>query len=457
MRSLGRWRWAFGGAAAVVGLSLSGDAAAGVKREGEWPEQDKAVSLELLGVPRNEALKRLAGEAGWSLIVNAPAGDPVDVHVKGQPAEKVLEVLLADGDYVAHRDGALISIARQGPSPVPTAAMGPVPPAPPVPPVPPVPALEAAGEPQGAADAAKADTDDIGDEDEAHDKTKKRGRNRVVAGSSLRIEKDEVVRDVQVMGGSLEVLGTVTGDIEVAGGSTTVRSGARVHGDVQSAGGSVTIEDGARVDGDIEVVGGALTRGTKAIVGGDVNTDRDREPEESESTIGRLASDAGDAVTRMAMLFMLGAVLLALAPGRMDTLKVAIAARPMKSFALGIVGSIAAVAVLVALTVTVIGIPVAIVGALLAPLAVFAGACSVLETAGAGLVGHRSKSPYVHLAVGCAGLLVLGSIPYVGGVLWAAVLLIGIGAMVGTRAAGLVKPRAGAAVAASHPFRSMFG
>jgi hypothetical protein len=53
-------------------------------------------------------------------------------------------------------------------------------------------------------------------------------------------------------------------------------------------------------------------------------------------------------------------------------------------------------------------------------------------------------------------MLVLGAIPYVGGILWVAVFLIGIGAMVSTRAAGLIRPRTAAAAAAAHPFRNLF-
>lgn len=466
MSSMSKKRWmgrAFSGAAAVaVVLSTVGATSAAVKREGEWPEHDKAVSLDVKGVPRNEALARLASAAGWSVIVNAPPGDPVDVHVKDQPAEKILELLLSDADYVARRDGALISIAKQAtPAAVPTAMLEPsgmpIPPPPPVPAAPPVPPP-----PPGAADAdqaadAAADQAAGADADTAAD-AKERGRDRMVTGASLRIEKGEVVHDVTVMGGSLEILGTVTGDVDVAGGSTKVRNGARVRGDLSTVGGSVSVEDGARVDGDVNVVGGSLQRGPGAIVGGSVSTELRGDDEEGWS-LGRLASDAGDAVTRMALLFLLGAVLLALAPTRMEALKVEVAARPMRSLAMGIVGSIAAVALLCAVAITVIGIPLAIVGVLLAPLAAFSGTCSVLETAGAAVLGHRTRSPYVHLAAGCAGLLVLGSIPYVGGLLWAATILIGIGALVSTRAAGLVKPRAGAAATAASmgPFRSIFG
>ncbi len=85
-------------------------ASADVAREGEWPDDDPKVTLSVTNLSRSEALRRLADEAKWSVVVEIPPGNPVDVHVKDQPASKVLELLLSDGHYVAHRDGTLIDI-----------------------------------------------------------------------------------------------------------------------------------------------------------------------------------------------------------------------------------------------------------------------------------------------------------------------------------------------------------
>lgn len=275
-----------------------------------------------------------------------------------------------------------------------------------------------------------------------------RAPDRAVSGASLRIERGEVVNDVSVFGGSLDVLGTVTGDIHVVGGAMKVHEGAHVRGDVEVLGGSVMLDDNARIDGDVDVVGGAVERAERAVIGGDVSTDVDGEPE-------GLASRVGGAITRTALLFVFGAVLIALASHRVERLKVDIASRPMKSFALGIVGGLGAIALFAALCVTVIGIPFAVIGALLAVVAVFAGACAVLETAGAAALGHRTKNPYVHLAGGCLAYLLLGAIPYIGAALQVAVFLIGMGALVSTRLAGFIKPRNGVGVSPdAHPFRT---
>ncbi|AUX36926.1 MULTISPECIES: polymer-forming cytoskeletal protein [Sorangium] len=405
---------------AALGASASGAATAEILRKGAWPDVEPKVSVEVSSEPRNEALKRVAQAAGWSLVLNVPPGNVVDLHVQDQPADRVLELLLADGSYVATRDGDLIAIAPAPAAPAPEEPAAASPPAP----------------------AVAASPDDAEDEDAEEARPSSRGRDRFVTGGSLRIEKGEVVNDVSVIGGSLDVWGTVTGDIDVMGGSTHIHDGARVRGDVSTVGGPLTVADGATIDGDVDVVGGPLRRGERARIRGDVNNDANPLGDGSSAKgASTLARKAGNAVTRTAFLFAFGAVMLALWPRRMEALKVEIAARPMRSFALGAVGVLGAVAVAAALCVTLIGIPFAVIGLLLAVVAVVAGGCAVLETAGAGLFGHRTRNPYAHLAIGCLGLLIASGIPYVGGALCAAVTLIGAGALVATRLAGLLRPR----------------
>jgi hypothetical protein len=519
--------------AGLIALSLSGTALAEVRRRGDWPEKDTKVSLELTRTPRDQAIKRLAEAAGWSVVVHAPNGDPVDVHVKDQPASKVLDLLLVDANYVASRDGSLISIARVGaaadddddeassappplPPPPPPLPPGlnvpPVPPlpgAPPVPPAPPSPAAPPAppGVPVPPAPPV-APTPPVPPAPPAPPAALRgRGADRIITGDSLTIEKNEVVHDVSVFGGSLKVKGTVTGDIGVMGGSVRIGEGAYVMGDANVLGGSLTIDDGARIEGDVEILGGGLKKGDNAYIGGDIKSpgvDHHRERrhamrhriaeaareareraeeareraeedvesaaeakaeaevaaaeaaaeaavaaadfsdvEPSESTISRLAREAGSAISSVSLLFVLGAVLLALASKRMETLRVEIASRPMRSFAMGVVGVLMAIVIAVAMCVTIIGIPFAIIGLLLAFVAMWGGVCAVLETVGAALVGHRTKNGYMHLAAGCVVFLLVTAIPYIGNVVMVATLLTSIGCLVSTRLAGLIRPRTG--------------
>ena len=422
----------------VLAIPLVADAA--VRREGAWPASDKKVSFDFDGKP-SEGLKKLADEAGWSLVVSKgieASEHDVKISVEDQPADAVLEALFAESDVVARRSGTLITITPGHGSgeavtapPVPVAPPAPaaVPSFPAVPPVPTV-----------------------------------RGEDRNVLGNSLVVQKGEVVHTVTVTGGSAKIYGTVTGDLVVAGGSAKIMDGARVVGNATVFGGSLNVESGARVDGDVGIVGGALKREEGAIIGGtivnnasghdrgrvnvsvhdgDVSTEVEggRKRESGRSRLTDAVHSFGQSVTNMSLLFVFGCVLLALATRKMETLRAEAAARPMKSFAWGIVGSFCALLAVAAMCITIVGIPFAALAVLIAVFSVYASIAAVLTMLGAAVAGHKSTNPYVHLLVGCIGLLLVGVVPYIGGLVTFAIVMVAIGTLVTTRLAGTVARR----------------
>jgi hypothetical protein len=454
MNRIGAWAGRIGIAGALVLAANS--AHASVKLEGTWPDNDKTISIDASGLARSEAVRKIADAAGWSVVVHAPAGDPIDLHVKNQPAAKVLDLVLDDAAYVAKRDGSLISIERQTETPAATTSAAPLTApvetataTPPTPPLFPTPHIDlSATPPTPPVPSAPV--------------VKRRGEDRLVTGGSLRIDKDDVVKDVTVLGGSVDVFGDVTGDLTVLGGSARVHKEGHVERDATAIGGSLDIDDGATVDGDVGVVGGVLTRQPGAIIHGDVVKGKGakhdvkidlEEPSSDNPTDGKRGwsinhgvRSIGSALTRSAILFVFGAMLLALATDRMERLRAEIAARPMKSFALGIIGGIAAVLAVVVLCVTFIGIPLAVVGTLVAVFGGYAGFCAALATGGQALFGHRTKNPYVQLALGCVLLVIIGAIPFIGTWFTATVAFIGMGAMIATRGAGIGSSRARASI-----------
>lgn len=379
-------------------LLVTGVGLGNVKKTGEWPEHDKLVSLDADHVSRSEAVKKLADQAGWSVVLRAPDTTPVDVHVKDADPAKVLGVLLDDQDFVAERDGNLITIAVAKPEAdaAPIALAAPVVPV--APPPPPAPTT--------------------------------RGEDRTVHGGELDVGPNEVVHDLSVMGGEVELEGTATGNVTVMGGTIHMKKGAHVVGNVTTMGGSVDIDEGATVDGRIGSLGGEVRRGNKTVSSGYTLDDHDRP--RTEGIFQRI----GSAITAAAMLFVFGAVLLALGDRKMEMLRVEAGARPMRSFAMGFVGLLGAIVTFVALCVTVVGIPVAIVFLIVAVFASYAGVSAVLATAGKALIGHKSDSPYIHLAFGCLLFLLSGAIPVVGGIITVVVAFMGIGVVVATRGAG---------------------
>lgn len=424
----------FGSIAALTALLVAVPFGAGatVKKDGAWPSSDheKKVSFEFDGKP-SEGLQKLAHEAGWSLVLSkgVAEGEP-DVHidVAEQPADAVLEALFAQASVVAKRTGTLITIVRDE---TPGAA------APAAPAVPAPSAAPVAVDVPAAAAAPPVPT--------------VRGEDRGIVGV-LVIPKGEIVHDATVTGRAI-VEGTVTGDLVVVGGGAVVKRGGRVVGNASVVGGGLTLEDGARIDGSVSVTGGSLDRAPGAFIGGAVegtiggHDDAKEEVaphEEGAPPGGRLAEAAhavGQRVGKLSLLFVLGCVLLALLGGRMDRLRGEIAVRPMRSFALGILGSFLALIAFVVLCVTIIGIPVAIMGLLVGILACYGAVAAILTTLGAALVGHRTQNVYLHLLVGCAILFVVGAIPVVGGIVSFVLAMMAIGVLVGTRMGGMLDKR----------------
>jgi len=451
-------------------LSVTAVEDATIEKKGEWPADDKKISLDIDHVGQEEAIKRLAEEAGWSVIVKGMGDEKTSLHVKDQSAEKVLGVLLAEGNWIAQRDGTLISISRN-PNPkaesvaVPvtpgTPVVAPVVTVPAIPPpnvvpVPPLPPLPPLTPPAIAKPEVKVQLSL--NSDDAEDSRKGTGKDREVVGQSLEIGKDEVVRNVQLVGGSLVIKGTVTGDVNVVGGKVELESGSRVMGDVEVMGGSVEVKNGARIDGDTEIVGGHLDRQEGAIVHGNVSTRIEGEDEHDGNSVGmgaRMVREIGECTTAGAFMFALGAVLIALFTKRSESIKVEFAARPMRMFALGIAGFFGGLLVLAAMCVTLIGIPFAAIGLLLGIFATFAAMTSVLEVIGRALIGHKTKNEYAHLALGCTLFAVVMMIPGVDDIAKLVLMFVSIGSLVATRAAGLIPPRKnGQTMSDAHPYRS---
>jgi hypothetical protein len=406
-------------------LQMAGLAFGAVKREGTWPEADKAITLDLSSVTRAEAVRKVAEAAGWNIVFKGLPEDRIDVHIKNQPASRVLDLVLSDAGYLARREGDLIQIQRDD-----GAAQDNTQPAPP-----PAPSVAPA--------APAAPTSSTPTRAKKHKHRDDSSSDRTVFGGSLRVEPGEVVDDISVFGGSVDILGKTTGDITVFGGSVHVYPGAHVEGDLAVIGGEVTVDDDASIDGDVAALGGELHRGSRAKIGGEVKMlgdDSDDVDHSSSKAWGprRIVRTIGVQLTKTAFLFLLGAIVIALATRRMQLLQSEIALRPMRSMALGIASLVVALVLGVLLCVTIVGIPVALAGLLIGILAAYAGICAALSAMGSAIVSHRSENPYVHLAVGCGVFLIAGFIPYFGSFITGLILFAGLGAFAATRAAGFI-------------------
>jgi hypothetical protein len=453
---------------AVVSTALTHSAVAhaAVTHAGSWPAQEKLVSVDIHAATRSVALDELADAAGWSLVVRdtAPPGAAIDLHIVKQAPGKVLDLILEDvpGSYTATRDGSIVSLSFSGGkssgaatgsvAAVPSPLSSPAPPAAPSPPAPP----------------ASVDAGELAKLSEGHG----RGDDRTVTGGSLRIEKNETVHNVSIFGGNLEVFGTVTGNVSVLGGSAHLHDGAHIEGSSNIIGGAVKIDDGVVIDGDVGVLGGSVKRAPGAIIHGSVeglgdddgddddeaadnvdHHDRAHDAHEEKTMHETEAEGVGFSVSAAALLFVFGALFLAFAPRRVELLRTELISRPIRSVVVGAVSSVALLVLVVMLVCTVLGIPVAVLLAVGAPVVMLLGACVILTTVGGALLQHRSTNPNVHLAAGCALFFLVGLIPVVGSIMRLALALAGLGIMVATRGAGLVARPSDTPPSSGMPYR----
>ncbi len=235
----------------------------------------------------------------------------------------------------------------------------------------------------------------------------------VVIGRSTEVPAGTVIDgNAVVVGGSLEVLGQVRYDAIAIGGSVRVRPGGVVGGEAVALGGRALVDPGGRVAGN------AVSIGLSSLVW------------------PRMPS-----VPWMPRVSALGMALLALIIAALwgPNVRLAgevIAREPARSSLLGLLTLALTPVALLLLIVTVLGIPLIAVLALLVAAAYLFGWAAVADLLGRRVLGLLSSTAPGNLWPVLSGALLLvlgGQIPFVSGLLGVAIWLIGVGAAVATR------------------------
>jgi len=298
-------------------------------------------------------------------------------------------------------------------------------------------------------------------------------------GGTVVVEEGETADDLQAVGGTIVVRGTVTGDISAAGGDIRIEDTGQVDGDLEGGAGSVTIA--GTVDGDIEVGAGSVTVAENGTVNGtftagagtvviDGTLEDDAEIGADTIRLGETATIAGDlrydgdlegntdavagdieedpslgvdvaptvqpfaswlfAAYTFAVNLLLGAILLALFPRFSDRVADRVATGPIRTGLIGLGVFVGVPILLIALAITVVGIPLSLIGILVFALLLWIGAVYGLFAVAAWILslvglGNRWLALIVGLLIG-AGLTL---VPIVGDILNLFVLLLGLGAI----------------------------
>jgi hypothetical protein len=280
-------------------------------------------------------------------------------------------------------------------------------------------------------------------------------RDRQVMGDDVRIAPDERVHDLGVFGGDVVVLGEVTGSLRAFGGDVDLRGPVR--GDVAALGGDVRVR--SEVGGDVELAGGDAV--IEGVVHGDVLTQGGkvfiRPPGRVEGTVketsdGHAALSALDSVFPSlahvggfvpGMLFVvfklflwLGACLLALLVSWFDGLRFtthvdSLATQPGRALGWGTLAVAASGALCLLLAVTILGIPLAMLVALLSSSALYLGLGIAAAALGSVLpFGWLRGRARLQLCVGGSLLAAISLAPWLGWLVMTTCAMAGVGAVV---------------------------
>lgn len=284
----------------------------------------------------------------------------------------------------------------------------------------------------------------------------------LTAAAGTVIVRGTVDGDLDAFAGNVVVTGTVTGDVNAFAGN--VRVAGEVGGDVSAFGGNVFVENGAEVGGDLEAAAGVasldgsvagdaevgsdeLTVGPDAVVGGDLRYSADdpriAEGAQIDGRIERVEDPVDvpvfpvvpgwvSTVYEFVVNLVVGAILLALLPAFSGRVADRFAERPLASGGVGLLVLVGVPVVLVLFAITIVGIPIAIIGALAYALALWLGYVYGAFGLGSWLVslGDEDWGRWVALVLGLVVVAVVGLVPVLGGIVEFVVLLVGLGALV---------------------------
>jgi hypothetical protein len=267
--------------------------------------------------------------------------------------------------------------------------------------------------------------------------------DRVGFGNGVIVGANEIVDSAASFGGSVSVDGEVRGDVTSFGGAVVLGPHARVRGDVATFGGALARDPSAVIEGEIVTFGGGeaapptwngwqpAPQRWEASPGQQGSHHR---AHHDGGWLARGAHDMFESLIAHGLLFLLALVLSGLFPERMTALHKAIIREPMRSGAMGLGSYVAAVVLIIALTITVLGIPAAVVLAFGMPIATYVGLAACATVIGAAIPSEKlSDRPILRLASGVGVLFVASLVPFVGPILVAVIACVGVGALVRTR------------------------
>ena len=270
------------------------------------------------------------------------------------------------------------------------------------------------------------------------DPTDAEPRDQIVLSGDVQVRRGQEVAEVVVLRGTATVAGVVRGDVVVLDGPIDVTG--QVSGSVVSVGGSVALGPSSRVLGDV-LAHDRVIAAPGARVDGDVRqgvTFTFRTPIEA---LGAFAPWLAVWFSVLA----LGLLLLLLGPRSVDAVAVVAHRSPWVSFGWGFIAFVALPLAGVIGVFTLVWLPLGL-GLLLSLFLLYSVGLAWSAFALGRVLWHEPRSRVLAFVIGWAILAAVAAIPIVGGVIWVAGAVFGLGA--GTvaiwRARGTTPPQPGA-------------
>lgn len=246
-----------------------------------------------------------------------------------------------------------------------------------------------------------------------------------------------VAGDASIAAGNVVVKGPIAGNLHAAGGHVTIDTS--VGGDASVGAGSLTLGPNARITGKLKFRGGELKQDDAATITGGIVHNRGHEAR-TRTHVHRHGDDRPliNDVAWTLGLAVLAALLAGALPGPTQQLTAELRARPWHAPLLGFLALTAIPLAAILLMITIIGIPIALLTIALYVAVLVVGYVWLAVVLG-GLLLERFKpetAAVVAWRVGAAALTVivialLVRVPFLGGFIKFAALIVGLGMIVG--------------------------
>lgn len=242
-------------------------------------------------------------------------------------------------------------------------------------------------------------------------------------GKDVTIEKGQRVRSVLILGGQITIHGTVEDGVLAVGGSVVLTRTAVVKGDVASVGGVIVIAKDAEIGGDLTEINS--TNFYETIMNSI-----------SSEWAGWSWVFALISLSILAVVLCMALLTAALLPKQVIAVSEAVRENTLKVILTGVLALVTIAPLALLLTISVIGIALIPLEIILVVLTILLGFIAVSRLIGSwvfGLIGKSGTGVVRETFWGLVIIWIVGWIPYVGWMIKALAIVLGLGAALITR------------------------